>query len=244
MVKAWKKRYLLLLLAVIAAALLLLSPGTALANETTLHSWCCFDFATGNFVDYDASWDVYFQWVPGGQAGHPYASLCFLWHTDFVTLPGADYVNVGLSDVNGLTFAPMQGQPAPGLVYVMRTNAGRYFKMMTSVPVPWPPAEPEQDYAFTWDPLPSDPPAMLTDLTGFIAVPTSGTVDPVIGTALTAKVNGALAALGKGDEKTAANNLNALLNQIKAQRGKKISTAAADEITSQVEDVLAAIDLS
>jgi hypothetical protein len=120
---------------------------------------------------------------------------------------------------------------------VVHTADGRYFKARLLL----------NGYSaclFYQELLPNDPSTMLTDLKGFIASPTAGAVDPQIGAALTAKANAALAALDKGKTRTALNNLNALLNQVKAQTGKKISQAAADEISGQVEAIIAAINAS
>jgi hypothetical protein len=119
---------------------------------------------------------------------------------------------------------------------VVGTGDGRYFKVRMQI----------GSYMFTVyyeELLSNDPPTLLNDLQTCIASPGAG-VDPVVGAALKAKVIAASAALDKNNKKTAVNNLNALLDQVRAQSGKKISTTAANEITSQVNAIIAAINAS
>jgi hypothetical protein len=88
-------------------------------------------------------------------------------------------------------------------------------------------------------------PAMFHDLGSFITNPAAG-VDPKIATSLTADVNAALAALAKGNKnanKVAVNNLNALINHVNAQAGKKISSNAAQAIIAQARAIIAAINM-
>jgi hypothetical protein len=55
---------------------------------------------------------------------------------------------------------------------------------------------------------------------------------------LWAKLNSALRSLSKGNQNAAINKLNALINEIEAQRGKAISESDADELIAQVQDVI------
>jgi hypothetical protein len=89
--------------------------------------------------------------------------------------------------------------------------------------------------------LPHDPPALLDSLADFIADPTVGTVDAVMQTSLTVKVNAALAAIDQGKDKVAVNNLKALINHVNAQSGKKISPDAAAEIIEQANAIITAL---
>jgi len=69
-------------------------------------------------------------------------------------------------------------------------------------------------------------------------------MDPEMAPSLTAKVNGALAALARGNEndaKVAMNDLKALVNQVEAQTDKKISVEAADEIIAQANAIIQAL---
>ncbi len=89
----------------------------------------------------------------------------------------------------------------------------------------------------------STPAGLLGSLKSLIIIPAFG-VDPVIAPSLTADVNAALAALAKGGKnanKTAANNMNALINHTKAQAGKKITAKAATEIIKQANAIIAAL---
>jgi hypothetical protein len=168
--------------------------------------------------------------------------------------PTSSFSSITYADLAGLTwqdgpdpwggFLPAWSDLPPLAMcpFVVRTAEGNYFRLQCDSignSPSWP------FYSdWVWDVqrlVPSDPPTLLNDLKDFIAAPTSG-VDPVIGGALTAKVNAALAALDRGKTKTALNNLNALLNQVKAQTGKKITQQAADEINSQVNAIIAAIN--
>ena len=64
----------------------------------------------------------------------------------------------------------------------------------------------------------------------------SGTV-----TALNAKLNAAIAAANAGQTKTAVNELNAFLNYVSAQTGKKLTTAQAGQLTAAARDIIASI---
>lgn len=58
---------------------------------------------------------------------------------------------------------------------------------------------------------------------------------------LVAKLNAAQASLDRGNKKAAINQLNALMNHIRAQRGKGIPTAAADALLPAVQQVIASL---
>jgi hypothetical protein len=59
--------------------------------------------------------------------------------------------------------------------------------------------------------------------------------------ALLAKLNAALAALTAGDEAAARDSLQAFLNQVAAQAGKKITQAQADELTAAAQAIIDAL---
>jgi hypothetical protein len=58
---------------------------------------------------------------------------------------------------------------------------------------------------------------------------------------LLAKLNAAQSALNRGNETAAANQLRALMNHIRAQRGKGIPSAAADILLEAVQQVIAGL---
>ncbi|MFH1725048.1 MAG: two-component regulator propeller domain-containing protein [Elusimicrobiota bacterium] len=64
-----------------------------------------------------------------------------------------------------------------------------------------------------------------------------GTVE----SSLAAKTGSALASLEKGRKNAAANQLNAFINQVKAQRGKKIAEEDAAELIATAQEVIAGI---
>lgn len=259
-----KKRYLLLLTA-IAVALVLMLPGTALATETTIWDSGYFDLGSGLSVTWAESWDLHYfsSDTPSGPERN------FLWNTQFVSLPGADYEGVSLSDTTALTFAPMQGEMAVDTVYVMRTVAGDYFKLKAAteqtslmtytftsdplVPLPpeaVPPPPPEAIPPPPPEAVPSaTPEAMLASLAASIAdMAAAGFeadgMDPVIARSLTAKADSSLAALTRGKQnyaKVVTNDLKALMNQVEAQTDKKISPEAAAELIGQANAIIAAL---
>jgi len=62
-----------------------------------------------------------------------------------------------------------------------------------------------------------------------------------IETSLTAKLNAAIAALERGNEKTAINNLNAFMNEVKAQQGKKLTDAQANTLSTKAQMIIQSI---
>jgi hypothetical protein len=66
-------------------------------------------------------------------------------------------------------------------------------------------------------------------------------LDHGIANALDSKLDDALTALAAGDTATACGSLNAFLNQVAAQRGKRLSEAEADDLTTAVNEVGAAL---
>ncbi|MDV4343621.1 tandem-95 repeat protein [Methanoculleus sp. YWC-01] len=58
---------------------------------------------------------------------------------------------------------------------------------------------------------------------------------------LTSKLDNAIEKLNKGNERTAVNQLNAFINQVKAQRGKKIPTEEADALIAMVQKIIESI---
>ena len=90
------------------------------------------------------------------------------------------------------------------------------------------------------------PTARSERLADFIADPTVGSIDPSLRSSLTAKVRSAHAALDRGktnDGRVAVNVLKALVAQVEAQAGKKISQEAATSIVIQADAIIASISL-
>ena len=58
---------------------------------------------------------------------------------------------------------------------------------------------------------------------------------------LTSKLDNAIEKLNKGNERTAVNQLNAFINQVKAQRGKKIPTEEADALIAMAQRIIESI---
>lgn len=88
------------------------------------------------------------------------------------------------------------------------------------------------------------PTARAEVLADFLADPTVGSVDPSLRSSLTATLDDALTALHRGksnDARVAVNVLEALVAQVEAQAGKKISHEAATSIVLQVDAIIAAI---
>lgn len=81
--------------------------------------------------------------------------------------------------------------------------------------------------------------AILAKVEAFLA---DGSItDPGIARSLRAKLEGALAALERGNPKAARNKLEAFVHHVEAQKGKKISAEAAEELldlTTQLMDEL------
>lgn len=65
-----------------------------------------------------------------------------------------------------------------------------------------------------------------------------GEVDPQIANGLQSKLAAAQASLDRGDTKAAIGQLTAFINQVEAQRGKKISEAATDELIAQAQTII------
>jgi len=55
-------------------------------------------------------------------------------------------------------------------------------------------------------------------------------IDTALGNSLISKLNGASASIDKGNTKAAINQLQALINQIQAQSGKKLFLNDADDL--------------
>ncbi len=86
------------------------------------------------------------------------------------------------------------------------------------------------------------PEMKLFDLATFIV--DSGNIAPELEGSLLVKIDAALAALDRGnpnDAKVAMNNLKALINQVEAQTGKKITAEAAAEIIQRANEIIAVL---
>jgi hypothetical protein len=77
--------------------------------------------------------------------------------------------------------------------------------------------------------------AIIDMVDDFVA---SGDIDATMANSLKSKLEAALASLERGNENSARGQLNAFINQVEAQRGKKISDAAADALISAAQAVL------
>jgi hypothetical protein len=77
--------------------------------------------------------------------------------------------------------------------------------------------------------------ALIDLVDAFVA---SGDIDPTMANSLKAKLEAALASLSRGNENSARGQLNAFINHVEAQRGKKISDSAADALIEGAEDVV------
>jgi RHS repeat-associated protein len=66
----------------------------------------------------------------------------------------------------------------------------------------------------------------------------AGQIASQLQNSLTSKLEAALKSLQKGKQETAINQLEAFINQVEAQRGKKISLSAADALITQAQAVI------
>lgn len=69
----------------------------------------------------------------------------------------------------------------------------------------------------------------------------TGAVDQATASSLRAKLTAAQAAVSRGNTTAARNQLQAFLNELRAQRGKKVTNAAADDLINQVNGILATL---
>lgn len=72
-----------------------------------------------------------------------------------------------------------------------------------------------------------------------------GQIDPTIENSLLSKIDAAISGFANGKINSTINQLNAFSNEVQAQRGKKISDSAADDLIAQVQvitSMLSAID--
>ncbi len=70
---------------------------------------------------------------------------------------------------------------------------------------------------------------------------TSGEIDPQMEGPLVNKLQNAAQSLSTGQTNAAINQLNAFINQVNAQRGKKITIAAADDLIAQAQAIIASL---
>jgi probable HAF family extracellular repeat protein len=91
--------------------------------------------------------------------------------------------------------------------------------------------------------IPQTPETMLAGMAvSIMDEADSGNIDTQLEGSLLAKVKAALAALDRGnpnDVKAAINNLNALINEVQAQSGKKITPQVATEIIQKAKTIIA-----
>jgi len=90
----------------------------------------------------------------------------------------------------------------------------------------------------------ADPEIMLANLRAYIVEQVALGIDAEMEVSLLAKVDAAIAALNRGnpnDAKVAMNDLKALVNQVEAQAGNKITAVAAAEIIVRANAIIAAL---
>ncbi len=66
----------------------------------------------------------------------------------------------------------------------------------------------------------------------------NGNIDSSLQSSLTSKLNNVQQKIAQGQTGAAANQLQAFINQVQAQRGKKISIAAADDLIAQAQAII------
>ncbi len=253
-----KRRYLLLL-AVISVALILVLPGTALAayetpSTVTATGWCYWDLDSGTFGGAEGSELFLAPGVGTGDGGAPHwllnacgwgmAPVAFNEFVDSDGVPTCTFDSITYADLAGTTWRSDEWYQSLRSPFVVHTAEDNYFKLQL-ITAGW-----GEGTDWVWlvqrlQPV-SDPDAqiLLGDLRTFIMAPTTGSIDAAMVRSLTAKVEGALAALARGNQnaaKVARNELMALVNQTMAQTGKKIAPAAAAEIMLQATAVNSAL---
>ena len=66
-------------------------------------------------------------------------------------------------------------------------------------------------------------------------------LDKGITNSLTAKLGAAISSLDRGNENAALNQLNAFINSVEAQRGKKLTNEQADALILEVNRIISGI---
>jgi len=77
--------------------------------------------------------------------------------------------------------------------------------------------------------------ALIDLVDGFVG---SGDIDANLANSLKSKLEAAMASLARGNENSARGQLNAFINQVEAQAGKKISDSAADELIAAAQAIV------
>ncbi|MDA1371544.1 MAG: hypothetical protein O2971_12395 [Proteobacteria bacterium] len=88
---------------------------------------------------------------------------------------------------------------------------------------------------------PNAEPEPISTIAELIALVQSEDLDNGLENALLAKLQAAQAALDRGNSNTAVNNLQAFINQVEAQRDKKLSSSQADALIEIALNIIAAI---
>jgi hypothetical protein len=65
-----------------------------------------------------------------------------------------------------------------------------------------------------------------------------------VGTSLTSKLQNTQQSLSAGQTNAAANELQAFINAVQAQRGKKITSAVADALIAQAQAIMVQIQVT
>ncbi|MDP2728906.1 MAG: hypothetical protein Q8O55_00260 [Dehalococcoidales bacterium] len=85
---------------------------------------------------------------------------------------------------------------------------------------------------------PADPQEMTEDLIGVVS---SLGLPQGIENSLTSKLSNVIKSLGKGQTDAAINQLNAFINEVQAQSGKKLSEAQASDLVDKAQDIIASL---
>jgi hypothetical protein len=252
-VAAMKGRYLLVL-AVIAVALVLALPGVAQAayessTQVTLPADCTYwDLDGGVTVTDPAVAEVHLIAAEGGY-GSEYGSYFglndstapvewFVFWDPATGAPTLGFDNITYGDLASLTWesSRMDNGDAP---FVVHTAPGNYYKLQFVQQG----VSEGQDWIFRVQRLvPNNPPTMLTDLGGFISMPTVGAINPTVAKVLKAEVDLAAKALAQAHPKVAVALLKVLIAEVKVLPVRLVSADARTQIIAQANAIIAALN--
>jgi len=142
-----------------------------------------------------------------------------------------DFADVTFSDVADLDFTPLLIDIPFDKVAVLLTTEGNYFKV-------GPISESDEDVTFEWEQLTPSPADLVEDLAQAVA---DLDLDKGIENSLNAKLAAAYKKLTDDNDKNdlaAVNQLEAFINEVEAQRGKKIEEADADALIAQAQEII------
>ena len=90
----------------------------------------------------------------------------------------------------------------------------------------------------SWSPFSRQPKALQSLIDEVEELP----IDPGLKSALVSKLENAKKSLDKGNETPALNQLSAFINQVEAQRGKKLSNEQADYIVAAAQALIESVN--